>query len=171
MGRKPKPPEERVRRNKPTPITLVKWDGVSRGPELPLGLRGIKWSLRTLQWWSTWRESSQAMYMTEIDWEFMLETAMIHNAFWSPRRDAVTGANGKIKRVLVPRTTVELKNLSAELRQRLAYIEAVIKRRLDQGEKISGISREEQLEQDAAEAINYWEDLNKEAARLREQDS
>lgn len=162
-----KPEGERVRRNKPVPITLVKWDGVARGPELPLGLRGIKWSTRTLQWWRTWRESSQAMYMTPIDWEFMLETAMVHNSFWSPRSDAVLGKEGKIKRVLVPRTSTDLKNLSGELRQRLSYIESVVKRRLDEGERIVGPSVEDRVDVIAEESVNYWEDLTKEAARQR----
>jgi hypothetical protein len=59
------------------PVTA---DGVLRGPDLP---DTIPWTVQTAKWWLTWRRSPQAQTFTESDWDFLLDTAMLHQEFWS----------------------------------------------------------------------------------------
>ena len=59
------------------PVTA---DGVLRGPDLP---DTIAWTVQTAKWWLTWRRSPQAQTFTESDWDFLLDTAMLHQEFWS----------------------------------------------------------------------------------------
>ena len=54
-------------------------DGELRGPDLPDG----DWHPRTLVWWDTWRRSPQAQHMGQVDWDFMVDTAMMHSAMWN----------------------------------------------------------------------------------------
>lgn len=164
-----KPDDERVRRNAPIYDKVqIRWDGQSRGPELPLGLPGIKWSTRTIAWWETWRNSPQAMVMLDTDWELMLETALLHNQFWSPRRESVTGKDGKIKKQIVPRSPAELRSLAAEIRQRLEAMGGSYADRQRRGMKILTDNDEaledEQIKLDAQDAVNYAEKLARYAA-------
>lgn len=79
-GPAPKDPAKRRRRNTPTvPTTVVTPDDVLRGPELP---DGQEWPERTRAWWHTWRCSAQAQTMTDTDWDFLLDTALLHAAMW-----------------------------------------------------------------------------------------
>jgi hypothetical protein len=58
-----------------------------RGPELPEGvLDGESWHPRTVQWWETWRWSAQAQTFTDTDWDFLLDTALMHHTMWSKQR-------------------------------------------------------------------------------------
>jgi hypothetical protein len=61
------------------PATVVADDGQIRGPELP---DGFPWPDQTLRWWQTWRTAPQAQTLTATDWDFLLDTAVIHAAFW-----------------------------------------------------------------------------------------
>jgi len=80
-GPAPKDPAKRVRRNAdPKPQTVVEADGELHGPELP-DLEE-PWPSPTLNWWETWRLSPQAMSMTATDWDFLLDTALLHARFW-----------------------------------------------------------------------------------------
>lgn len=79
-GPAPKDPARRRRTNKdPIPTTVVTPDSILRGPELPAG---IDWPAQTLRWWVTWRMSPQAQGWGDTDWDFLLDTAMLHKAFW-----------------------------------------------------------------------------------------
>jgi len=81
-GRGPAPTgkgEGTRRRNAPPTLTVVKADGVERGPALPAD---IEWPDATLDWWDTWRSSPQASTFTDTDWSFLLDTALLHMAFW-----------------------------------------------------------------------------------------
>lgn len=79
-GPAPKPDEQRVRRNK-TPATVeVVIDDEIRGPELP---EHIVWPDATRDWWSTWRSSPLTQAWTSTDWDFLLDTALLHAEFWS----------------------------------------------------------------------------------------
>ncbi|MBK9156654.1 MAG: hypothetical protein IPM11_00720 [Micropruina sp.] len=60
-------------------MAAVVADDLLRGPELPASVDG--WPTRTRQWWDTWRRSAQASTFTATDWDFLLDTAMIHAAF------------------------------------------------------------------------------------------
>ena len=47
-------------------------------PELP----EHDWLPATLQWWDTWTTSPQAHMFTVTDWQFLIETAFLTNAFY-----------------------------------------------------------------------------------------
>jgi len=55
-------------------------DGKVRGPELP---ESYDWPTQTRTWWENWRTSAQATRMKPTDWDFMLDTAMLHAELWS----------------------------------------------------------------------------------------
>lgn len=63
-------------------------DGQWRGPELPDGVlpSGEDWHPRTRAWWRTWRESAQATTFTTTDWDFLLDTALMHHTMWTKGR-------------------------------------------------------------------------------------
>lgn len=78
-GPAPKAPEARRRRNATEPLTVVVSDGAEHGPALP---DHIDWPDATCDWWATWRRSAQAATFTDTDWSFLLDTAVLHMAFW-----------------------------------------------------------------------------------------
>jgi hypothetical protein len=79
-GPAPKDPATRRRRNAPSvPTTTVVTDDVLRGPDLP---QPYSWHPQTRAWWETWRRSPQAQAMTPTDWDFMLDTAVLHSGMW-----------------------------------------------------------------------------------------
>ncbi|MBH0009986.1 hypothetical protein [Salinibacterium sp. SWN1162] len=69
----------------------IKSDGFLGGFSLPSAALGrddngppVAWHPRTLAWWDAWRASPQGMLMlTEVDWRFLLDTALLHHHFWS----------------------------------------------------------------------------------------
>jgi len=87
-GPAPKDPAKRRRRNATEPETVIVNDGELRGPELPEGILpdDADWHPRTLQWWQTWRESPQASTFIDTDWDFLLDTALLHHVMWTKGR-------------------------------------------------------------------------------------
>ena len=83
-GPAPKPAGERRRRN---PVAVVESvvvpDAVLRGRELP---GEFAWCSQTHKWWDTWRGSAQAQAFTDSDWDFLLDTALLHHLFWEGDR-------------------------------------------------------------------------------------
>jgi hypothetical protein len=59
-------------------------DGEVRGPDLPAEALpdGDEWHPRTQVWWHTWRMSAQAQTFTATDWDFLLDTALMHHTMW-----------------------------------------------------------------------------------------
>jgi len=46
-----------------------------------------EWHPQTIRWWNNWRASPQGTRMlTDADWDFLLDTALMHNAMWSNGR-------------------------------------------------------------------------------------
>jgi hypothetical protein len=87
-GPAPKDPATRRRRNvDPVPTTVVSEDGKLRGPELP---GGFPWPEQTRSWWGTWRSSAQSQTFTASDWDFLLDTALLHAQLWSGNHAAAT---------------------------------------------------------------------------------
>lgn len=87
-GPAPKDPSKRRRRNAdPFKAVTVAADGQARGPDLP---DGMDWPDRTLQWWHTWRTSPQAQTFTPSDWDFLIDTAVLHAEFWRGDMKAAT---------------------------------------------------------------------------------
>ena len=67
-------------------VTTVSPDDSVRGPDLPEldddaegNPRG--WPSMTRRWWETWRKAPQSQTFADTDWDFLLETALIHRAF------------------------------------------------------------------------------------------
>lgn len=83
VGPAPKDAATRRRRNKPAaPSVTVEVDGELRGPELP-DLVDDAWHSRTVAWYRTWRASAQAQVFTDTDWDFLIDTALMHHTMWS----------------------------------------------------------------------------------------
>lgn len=63
-------------------------DGELLGPDLPNDVlpKGETWHARTRAWWDTWRRSPQAKTFGGTDWDFLLDTALMHHTMWSAGR-------------------------------------------------------------------------------------
>lgn len=88
-GPAPKDPTKRRRRNSdPAPAATVNADGRTRGPGLPAGVLPDDevWHPRTVSWWQTWRKSAQAQTFTGTDWDFLIDTALMHHIMWTKGR-------------------------------------------------------------------------------------
>jgi hypothetical protein len=84
-GPAPKDPSVRRRRNAdPIPTVTVAADLKLRGPDLPRGVlpKGEEWHPRTQAWWQTWRLSAQSKTFTPTDWDFLIDTALMHHTMW-----------------------------------------------------------------------------------------
>lgn len=80
-GPAPKDPAKRRRTNAdPVPTVVVSPDDEVRGPELP---GSYDWPAQTRAWWETWRSSPQAQTFTSTDWDFLLDTALLHAELWA----------------------------------------------------------------------------------------
>ena len=53
-------------------------------PELP---DDIPWPDRTVAWWEMWTKSPQADELGPTDWDFLLDTALLHADVWSGNLD------------------------------------------------------------------------------------
>ncbi|WP_030670665.1 hypothetical protein [Streptomyces rimosus] len=91
MGPPPKDPSRRARRNKDLQAQTILRFEKAEAPELPDFRikndegRSVKfrWPERTRAWWATWVASPQAEHFSSTDWEFLLDTALIHAKVWS----------------------------------------------------------------------------------------
>lgn len=83
MPGKGPPPKKRSALRRPSnaqkPKTVAA-DGELRGLDLPLG---IEWHDQTRIWWDNWRRSAQSLVMSATDWDYLLDTAVLHTLFWS----------------------------------------------------------------------------------------
>lgn len=96
-GRGPAPKQAPLSRandeaRKRASITELTADGVVRGPDLPAD---VAWHPRTAAWWQTWRLSAVAQRFTGTDWDFLLDTAILHTQFWSG--DPAVGAELRLR--------------------------------------------------------------------------
>ncbi|MGW0015512.1 phage terminase small subunit [Streptomyces tendae] len=90
MGPAPKAEGRKVRRNKDTIAqTVLRWER-AEAPELPDfriekgdELVEFHWPERTREWWQMWKASPQAEHFGSSDWEYLLDTALIHARYWS----------------------------------------------------------------------------------------
>ena len=82
-GRGPAPKAERSRPNdtarRQAEFTKVADDGQVRGPDLP----EFAWHERTVAWYETWRRSPMAQTFLDADWDFLIDTAMLHTEMWN----------------------------------------------------------------------------------------
>ncbi|MEU0675467.1 hypothetical protein ABZ330_21750 [Streptomyces sp. NPDC006172] len=89
MGPAPKPDGRKARRNKDTvPQTVLRWER-AEAPELPdfriekgEELVEFHWPERTREWWQMWIDSPQSEHFGSSDWQYLLDTALIHARLW-----------------------------------------------------------------------------------------
>ena len=80
-GRGPAPKEtgRKVRRNAGAQMTTITFVPGEQ-PELP---DDIPWPDRTRDWWAMWAESPLSDTFGQTDWDFLLDTALLHASVWS----------------------------------------------------------------------------------------
>ena len=83
-GPPPKDPTKRRRRNAdPIGRTVLEVDGRVRGPRLPeQAPMGMDWHPQTVKWWDHWRRAAMAQQFLPTDWDFLLDTAVMHHVMW-----------------------------------------------------------------------------------------
>lgn len=89
-GPAPKDPSQRLRRNKqPTPQRV--YDAApAKQPSLPPlylpdadgKLQRVSWPAQTKRWWETWGREPMAQDFRPTDWDFLIDTALLHAAYW-----------------------------------------------------------------------------------------
>jgi hypothetical protein len=47
---------------------------------------GEEWHQQTKTWWSNWRKAPQAAAFHPTDWDFLLDTALMHHTMWTKGR-------------------------------------------------------------------------------------
>lgn len=78
-GPAPKPNGRRARRNAdPTPETILRFEEAEQ-PPLP---DSQPWPYETIDWWKRWGDSPQAEHFAVTDWDFLLDTAVLHARLW-----------------------------------------------------------------------------------------
>lgn len=82
-GPAPKDAARRARRNvDPAPQTILRHED-AEPPELPPWPGDGDWPERTREWWRMWQVSPQAEHFSSSDWDFLLDTALLHARLWS----------------------------------------------------------------------------------------
>jgi hypothetical protein len=114
-GKGPVPTGKRVRPNDQArddaKIKHIVATGLTHGPALPDG----NWHERTIAWWETWRKSPQASMFTETDWDYLLDTALLHSKFWND--DASTAAELRLRVAKFGATPEDRARLKLEVTQ------------------------------------------------------
>jgi len=100
-GQGPPPKDKRTRGRDNAVRDVIKSDGKIGGFDLPNDVLPLipekdrdpdygegedereEWHPQTVRWWNHWRESPQAARMlTEVDWDYLLDTALLHHQMW-----------------------------------------------------------------------------------------
>lgn len=89
----PAPAAERKSKKKRPDNELIQAPTEANGYALPPGLMTdrhgdpIPWHPATELWWENWRRSPQSTkMMTQPDWDFLLDTALMHHAMWTYKK-------------------------------------------------------------------------------------
>lgn len=82
-GPAPKDPDKRARRNAdPHPTRRIRFVAAKQ-PALPRRMPdGRAWPSRTRTWWKRWGDSPQAESFTALEWDYLLDTAVLHGELW-----------------------------------------------------------------------------------------
>ena len=78
MGPAPKQTGRKVGNHKAQQMTTIEFVPGEQ-PELP---EEINWPKRTQEWWAMWAESPLSKTFGQTDWDFLLDTAILHAAYW-----------------------------------------------------------------------------------------
>lgn len=92
-GPQPKDPSKRARTNAGPNLRVIHAEPVAQ-PDLPefdvqvtiedeLVTQSFEWPTRTRQWWQMWADSPLSDEFTSTDWSELLDTALLHAAFWT----------------------------------------------------------------------------------------
>lgn len=74
---------------------LLVWWCVVVQPELP---DSREWCEETRRWWRVWGEDSRAQYVSDEEWLFLLDAAVIHDVVWREgRADLVASLRAHVK--------------------------------------------------------------------------
>lgn len=122
QGPPPKDPAKRARSNS-DPMgrkTYVRQAARVEQPSLPTvyeidengDRKRVGWCTQTQRWWKMWAAEPLAVDFTASDWDHLVDTARLHNAFWRT-------SDARL-----------MKNLAAEIRVRTAKLGATIEDRL-----------------------------------------
>ena len=82
-GPRPKDPQKRARSNATGPHMVLRFEQAVQ-PDLP---DEIPWPDHTRRWWEMWAKSPQADHFGSTDWDFLLDTALIHADVWAGNLD------------------------------------------------------------------------------------
>lgn len=93
-GPAPKDPGRRARANKDPMALRVIHAEPTEQPPLPdftvqvevdgqLTSQEFVWPARTREWWAMWGGSPLAAEFTSTDWDYLLDTALLHARFWN----------------------------------------------------------------------------------------
>lgn len=93
-GNGPQPKAQRARERDTVVRDTVKSDGKLGGYDLPEDAlvdaktgESVQWHAQTQRWWKNWRLSPQGIRMvTDVDWDFLLDTALMHHSMWANGR-------------------------------------------------------------------------------------
>ena len=78
-GFAPKDPARKAGHSKDaSPTSTIRFVGAPQ-PPLPADM---EWHARTQDWWAMWGRSPQSEVFMESDWDFLMDTALMHNAMW-----------------------------------------------------------------------------------------
>lgn len=123
-GPRPKDPSRRVRADG-VATTFLRVEHVEQ-PPLP---DGFDWPEHTVRWWAMWGASPQAELFGSTDWDFLLDTALLHAEVWS----------GSLGRLPELRLRVAKFGATPEDRARLRFQFGEGKSDGDAGVKVKGV--------------------------------
>jgi hypothetical protein len=90
-GNGPPPATSHTRTRNDVQRETIKSDGKLGGFDLPDDVLPVdsktgereEWHARTVAWWHNWRASPQGVkMMTDPDWDYLLDTALLHHQMW-----------------------------------------------------------------------------------------
>lgn len=125
----PKDRSKRIRRNRdPIPATILRFEQAEQ-PPLP---DDIPWPDATRRWWQRWGDAPQAEHFSSTDWDFLLDTALLHASVWG------AGDLGKLAelRIRVAKFGATLED-RARLRMQFAEADAADRERPDEDHRRS----------------------------------
>lgn len=113
-GPAPKPEDRRARRNAPAQPQTVLTFVPAPQPPLP---EGFPWPERTRQWWAAWADCPQASMFSEIDWEFLKDTALLHAQTWASAHAAIR-TGGKMDTSQLPELRLRVAKFASTIEDR-----------------------------------------------------
>ena len=117
---------------------VIATSGQLHGPPLPTYIPGlgdgkVRWHPQTRRWWTAWRRSPQAVRMiTELDWTFLFETALLHHRFWADG-EVKLGAELRIRQAKFGATPEDRSRLRVEVQDAGATVRINVAERDDGG--------------------------------------